>query len=187
MPPWNMLIGKMNDCVSPVHAPLLLVQVAPGAVQLTVQRLRPPLLFPSQTRRLPTSSPSLVPPRVPEPLKVRFALLILENGIRFPAVPQTTAVTRTLEPAPPAVTCDGMSALIAVRMFVAALVELVPTDTSPGLARVATQVNVCVPTTNCWPTVPAADTVIVPCACVHDVPMGSIWPEKPSPPSPICH
>src|SRR5213080_1904525 len=71
MPPWNMLIGRMNDCVSVVHAPLLLVQVAPGAVQLTVQRLRPPLLFPSQTRRLPTSSPSLVPPRVPEPLKVR--------------------------------------------------------------------------------------------------------------------
>src|SRR5882724_4874011 len=149
MPPWNMLIGRMNDCVSPVQAPLLLVQVAPGAVQLTVQRLRPPLLFPCQTRRLPTSSPSLVPPRVPEPLNARFKLLTLENGIRFPALPQTTAVTATLEPAPPAVTWDGISAFIAVRMFVAAEVELVPMETSPGFARVATQVNVCVPTRNC--------------------------------------
>jgi hypothetical protein len=51
----------------------------------------------------------------------------------------------------------------------------------------ATQVNVCVPTTNCWPAVPKVDTVIVPCACVHDVPIGSICPEKPSPPNPICH
>src|SRR5438874_13417491 len=149
MPPWNMLIGKMNDCVSPVQAPLLLVQVAPGAVQLITQRLRPPLLLPSQTRRLPTSSPSLVPPRVPEPLNVMFALLILLNGIKFPALPQTTAVTTTLEAVPPAVTCDGMSAFTAARMLVAALVELVPTETSPGLTRVATQVNVCVPTTNC--------------------------------------
>src|SRR5439155_25461234 len=80
MPPWNMLIGRMNDCRSPVQFPLLLVQVAPGAVQLITQRLRPPLLLPCQTRRLPTSSPSLVPPRVPEPLNVRFALLILLNG-----------------------------------------------------------------------------------------------------------
>src|SRR6266704_3080620 len=149
MPPWNMLIGKMNDWTSPVHAPLLLVHAAPGAVQLKIQRLRPPLLLPSQTRRLPTSSPCLVPPRVPEPLKVRFALLTLENGIKFPALPQTTAVTITLEPLPPAVTCDGMSVLIAVRILVAALVELVPIETSPGFARVATQVNVCVPTMNC--------------------------------------
>src|SRR6266699_1268535 len=106
-----------------------------------MHRLRPPLLFPSQTRRLPTSSPILVPPRVPEPLNARVALLILENGIKFPAAPQTTAVTTTLEPVPPAVTCDGMSAFTAVRMFVAAVVELVPTETSPGLTRVVTQVN----------------------------------------------
>jgi hypothetical protein len=79
---------------------------------------------------------------VPVPLKVRFALLTFENGIKFPALPQTTAVTTTLDPAPPAVTCDGMSVFIAVRMLVAALVELVPTDTSPGLSRDATQVNV---------------------------------------------
>src|SRR5438876_6519544 len=136
MPPWNMLIGKMNDCVSPVQAPLLLVQVAPGAVQLKMHRLRPPLLLPSQTRRLPTSSPSLVPPRVPEPLNVRFALLTFENGIKFPAAPHGTAVTTTLEPLPPAVTCDGMSAFIAVRILVAAVPEVVPTETSPGLARV---------------------------------------------------
>ena len=34
IPPWNIFIGRMNDCKSPVQAPLLLVQVAPGAVQL---------------------------------------------------------------------------------------------------------------------------------------------------------
>src|SRR5262252_5000109 len=149
MPPWNMFIGRMNDCRSPVQLPLLLVQVAPEAVQLMMQRLRPPLLLPCQTRRLPTSSPSLVPPRVPVPLNVRFALLTLLNGITFPALPQITAVTTTLDPAPPAVTCDGMSVSIAVRIFVAAVVELVPTETSPGLARVVTQANVCVPTMNC--------------------------------------
>src|SRR6478609_2363958 len=187
MPPWNMLIGRMKDCKSPVQGPLLLVHVAPGAVQLIVQRLRPPLLLPSHTRRLPTSSPGLVPPSVPEPLNVKLALLILKNGIRFPALPQTTAVTTTLEPAVAAVTCDGMSALIALRMFVAAVAAVVPTETSPGLTRLATQVNVWVPTMNCWPTVPRVDTVIVPCACVHDVPIGSICPEKPSPPNPICH
>src|SRR5436190_4284981 len=187
MPPWNIFIGKMNDCRSPVQLPLLLVQVAPGAVQLITQRLRPPLLLPCQTRRLPISSPSRVPPRVPEPLKVRFALLMLENGIKFPALPQTTAVTTTLEPAVAAVTCDGISAFIACRISVAAVAKVVPTGTSPGLTRVATQVNVCVPTTNCWPTVPKVDTVIVPCACVHDVPIGSTCPEKPSPPRPICH
>src|SRR5262245_44095098 len=155
IPPWNIFIGRMNDCRSPVQLPLLDVHVAPPAVQLNTQRLRPPLLLPCQTRRLPTSSPSLVPPRVPEPLKVRFALLTFEKRIKFPALPQTTAVTTTLEPAPPAVTCDGMSAFIAVRILVAAVVELVPMETSPGLTRVATQVNVCVPTTNCWPAVPA--------------------------------
>ena len=150
-----MLIGRMNDCRSPVQLPLLLVQVAPGAVQLIMQRLRPPLLLPCQTRRLPTSSPSLVPPRVPEPLKVKFALLILENGIKFPALPQTTAVTTTLEPA---AACRDLrwnvgiycSANISCRECRA----VVPTETSPGLTRVATQVNVCVPTTNCWPAVP---------------------------------
>src|SRR6266403_633961 len=152
-----------------------------------MHRLRPPLLFPSQTRRLPTSSPGLVPPKVPEPLNVRFALLILENGIELPTVPQGTAVTTTFEPLPLAVTCDGMSAFIAVRILVAAVFAVVPIETSPGLARVATHVNVCVPTRNCWPTVPKVDTVIVPCACVHDVPIGSICPENPSPPKPNCH
>src|SRR4030095_10089495 len=107
--------------------------------------LTPPLLLPSQTRTLPTSSPGLVPPRVPVPLSVRFALLILENGIKFPAVPQTTAVTTTFEPVPPDVTCDEMSAFIAVRMLVAAVFAVVPTETSPGLTLLATQVNVCVP------------------------------------------
>src|SRR5689334_4037893 len=134
MPPWNMLIGRMNDCRSPVQAPLLLVQVALEAVLLKMQRLRPPLLLPCHTRRLPTSSPSLVPPRVPVPLNVRFALLTLLNGIKFPALPQITAVTTTLDPAPPAVTCDGMSVFIAVRILVAAEVALVPTATSPAVA-----------------------------------------------------
>src|SRR6476646_3529932 len=49
MPPWNMLIGRMNDCKSPVQAPLLLVHAAPGAVALITQRLRPPLLLPGHT------------------------------------------------------------------------------------------------------------------------------------------
>ena len=124
---------------------------------------------------------------MPGPLNVRFALLTFENGIRFPAVPQAAAVTTTFEPLPPAVTCDGMSAFIAARILVAAVLAVVPTETSPGLTRVAAQVKVCVPTRNCWPAVPKVDTVIVPCACVHDVPIGSIWPEKPSPPKPICH
>src|SRR5215475_200972 len=84
IPPWNIFIGRMNDCRSPVQLPLLDVHVAPEAVQFIVQRLRPPLLLPCHTRRLPTSSPSLVAPRVPVPLKVRFALLRLENGIKFP-------------------------------------------------------------------------------------------------------
>jgi hypothetical protein len=86
---------------------------------------------------------------VPEPLKVRFALLILLNGIKFPALPQITAVTTTLDPAPPAVTCDGISVFIAVRILVAAVAEVVPTETSPALARVVTHVNVWVPTRNC--------------------------------------
>src|SRR5436309_15023651 len=114
-----------------------------------MQRLRPPLLLPSQTRRLPTSSPCLVPPRVPEPLKVRFALLTLENGIKFPAAPQAAAVTTTFAFVPPAVTCDGISVLIAVRILVAAVFAVVPIETSPGFARVVTQVNVWVPTRNC--------------------------------------
>src|SRR5437762_14042417 len=40
MPPWNILIGRMNDCKSPVQLPLLLVQVPPGAVQSMTQRRR---------------------------------------------------------------------------------------------------------------------------------------------------
>src|SRR6476660_6476691 len=62
IPPWNISIGRTKDCKSPVQGPRLDVHVAPEAVQLNTQRLRPPLLFPSKTRRLPTSSPSLVPP-----------------------------------------------------------------------------------------------------------------------------
>jgi hypothetical protein len=123
---------------------------------------------------------------VPDPLNVKFALLILEKGIEFPTLPQTTAVTTTFEPLPPAVTCEGMSALIAVRILVAAELAVVPTETSPVPLRVATQVNVCVPTTNCSPAVPAPDVVAVPCACVHVVPIGSICPENPSPPIPSC-
>src|SRR6266404_2148736 len=34
MPPRNKLIGKLNACVSPVHDPRLLTQLAPEAVQL---------------------------------------------------------------------------------------------------------------------------------------------------------
>src|SRR5580765_1094535 len=55
MPPWNILIGRMNDCKSPLHPPVLLVHEAPELVQLLVQRLRPPLLLPCQKRRLPGS------------------------------------------------------------------------------------------------------------------------------------
>src|ERR1043166_5201369 len=153
MPPWNMLIGRMNDCRSPVQLPLLLAHAAPAAVQLYTQRLRPPLLLPCHIRRVPTSSPGLVPPRVPVPLNVKFVLLFgrgaLVNGIKFPALPQKTAVTTTLEPLPAAETCDAMSVLIAVRIFAAAVFPLVPIATSPGFTRDVTHVNVCVPTTNC--------------------------------------
>src|SRR5690242_16471964 len=51
IPPRNMFIGRMNDCRSPVQLPLLDVHAAPGAVQLIMHRLRPPLLLPCQTRR----------------------------------------------------------------------------------------------------------------------------------------
>src|ERR1043166_7970154 len=59
IPPWNRSHGKMNDCVSVVQDGRILVQLAPGDVQLDVQRLRPPLLLPSKKRRLvpvPTGS-----------------------------------------------------------------------------------------------------------------------------------
>jgi hypothetical protein len=61
---------------------------------------------------------------VPEPLNVKFALVTLENGIEFPALPQTTAVTTTFEPLPLAVTCDGMAALIAGALLVIAAVAV---------------------------------------------------------------
>src|SRR5436190_2705788 len=59
MPPRKMSNGRMKDCVSLPHPPFLLVHVAPLAVQLLIQRLRPPLLLPCQKRRLepvPTGS-----------------------------------------------------------------------------------------------------------------------------------
>src|ERR1043166_185061 len=59
MPPWKMSNGRMNDCVSLLQPPFLLVHVAPLAVQLLMQRERPPLLLPCQKRRLvavPTGS-----------------------------------------------------------------------------------------------------------------------------------
>src|SRR5262245_9294744 len=58
-PPWNRSNGMMNDCVSLPRPPFLLVHVAPLAVQLLMQRERPPLLLPCQKRRLvpvPTGS-----------------------------------------------------------------------------------------------------------------------------------
>src|SRR6185369_15704873 len=59
IPPWNKSKGRMNDCVSLDQPPFLLVHVAPLAVQLLMQRLKPPLLLPCQKRRLvpvPTGS-----------------------------------------------------------------------------------------------------------------------------------
>jgi len=73
----------------------------------------------------------------------------LEKGIKFPVLPQTTAVTTTLEPDRTAVAIDGISAFTAVTILVAAVVELVPTETCPAPPLVVTQVNVCVPTRNC--------------------------------------
>src|ERR1044071_877558 len=52
MPPRKMSKGRTKDCVSLPHPPFLLVHVAPLAVQLLMQRLRPPLLLPCQKRRL---------------------------------------------------------------------------------------------------------------------------------------
>ena len=104
----------------------------------------------------------VVPPSVPEPLKVRFALLLLKKRIELPEEPFIVAVMITVDPDRTPVAAEGMSAFTAVTILVAAVVELVPTATSPVLARVAAQVNVCEPITNVWPIVPAADTVIVP-------------------------
>src|SRR4029079_7121809 len=59
MPPWKRSNGRPNDCVSLPHPPFWLVQVAPLAVQLLMQRESPPLLLPCQKRRLvpvPTGS-----------------------------------------------------------------------------------------------------------------------------------
>src|SRR5215212_2513641 len=67
IPPRKRSKGRMKDCVSPVHAPRLLFQVAPPLVHgfgrpadvAPMQRLRPPLLLPCQKRRLvpvPTGS-----------------------------------------------------------------------------------------------------------------------------------
>src|SRR3954447_10244975 len=59
MPPWKRSNGRTNDCVSLDQPPFLLVHVAPLAVQLLMQRLKPPLLLPCQKRRLvpvPTGS-----------------------------------------------------------------------------------------------------------------------------------
>src|SRR4051812_19122555 len=69
--PWNSSKGRTKDCWSPVQAPLLLVHVAPGEVQLAVQRLRPPALLPSQKRRLvpvPTGSMRAKKPSPPVPI-----------------------------------------------------------------------------------------------------------------------
>src|ERR1043166_4484928 len=130
-----------------------------------MQRASPPLLLPSQTRRLPTSSPGLVPPRWPDPLKVKFALVTFEKTIEFPELPQATAVTLTFEPDRAAVAVEAMSAFTAVTTLFAALVVLVPTETSPMPLRVATHVNVCVPITNCWPIMPAPETEIGRASC----------------------
>src|SRR6185436_21146929 len=40
--PWKISNGRMNDCWSLVQAPRRLVQLAPGEVQLAIQRLTPP-------------------------------------------------------------------------------------------------------------------------------------------------
>ena len=135
-----------------------------------MHRLSPPLLLPSQTRRLPTSSPGLVPPRVPDPLNVKFALLILENGIEFPALPQTTAVTTTFEPLPPAVTCDGnVSVYCRADIGCCRSVALVPTETSPGLTPSCDPCECLRPHKKLLTNRPKRqNTLIVPCACVHD-------------------
>src|SRR6185503_3059496 len=52
IPPWNRSNGRMKDCVSPVQAPRRLLYPAPPARQFEVQRLSPPLLLPTQYRRL---------------------------------------------------------------------------------------------------------------------------------------
>ena|SRR5438270_6864994 len=109
--------------------------------------------------------PALPPPAsVPVAgLKVRFPLVKFENGVALPPAPGIVALTVTVELERVDVATDGgTSALIALLMLVAAEVAVVPTLTSPVVLRVATQVNVCGPTTNCWPAVPAPETLIVP-------------------------
>ena len=85
----------------------------------------------------------VVPPSVPEPLKVRFALLLLRKVIELPEEPFIVAVMITVDPDRAPVAAEGMSAFTAVTMLVAAVVEVVPMATSPVLTRVAAHVNVC--------------------------------------------
>src|ERR1700720_2758952 len=64
-------MGRTNDCVSLVQPPCTLVQLAPDAVQLLTQRLRPPLLLPCQKRRsepVPTGSIWPENPSPPNPI-----------------------------------------------------------------------------------------------------------------------
>src|ERR1044071_692430 len=71
MPPWKRSQGRMNDCVSPVHAGRMLDQAAPALVQPLVHRLKPPLLLPSKNRKLvpvPTGSIRAEKPSPPRPI-----------------------------------------------------------------------------------------------------------------------
>src|ERR1043165_948234 len=71
IPPRKRSNGRMNDCVSLPQPPFLLVHVAPLAVQLEMQRERPPLLLPCQKRRLvpvPTGSMREEKPAPPRPI-----------------------------------------------------------------------------------------------------------------------
>ena len=152
-----------------------------------MHRLTPPLLLPCQMRRLPGRPPAAVPPRNPPPFIARFVAASV-NGMELPTAPFTVEVTVTFAPERDAVAIAGMSVLIAVTMLLPSVVVLEFSVTWPAAARAATNVKVCVPIVNVSPaTAPPVVRLIVPLACVSPVPIGSIWPEKPSPPSPICH
>src|SRR6266480_5989493 len=69
MPPWKRLMGRINDWRSLPHRPFRFDQLAPEAVQLVTQRLIPPLLLPSQKRRLVPVPIGSIWPENPSPPK----------------------------------------------------------------------------------------------------------------------
>src|SRR5690348_4424119 len=143
-----MFTGRLNCCVSLVHAPRFEVQVAPETQQLLMQRLKPPELLPSQNTGCvvpATDPPETVAPSVPVPFIVKFAELLLTKVIELPDAPPVTAVTMTVELLRTAVTRPPISRLIEVTILVASVVDVEFSTTLPVAVPAVTKVKVCEP------------------------------------------